>query len=268
MTELKIALLELLSDTTVVERDAGLEVHSLPGTFDAFGELEDIMSQRSAGEKMIINDIEALHTRLKIQSRGSRGASLGKMGWSNEELVDVIMKNISNPSEPFIGLLPASELKRLVGTGDQFIEQLQFVLSGTKNQVIVLWDDKSVAPFTADRMEWLESAGIPSDIMDRVNFDWSGNRIRQTESAPLNQLVQEGMKQLSSDFDAGFVALLKPQSSEWRSPLLSLKTESDSALYLLHYLVQIQGNLAQDLLRVFSPDPKHRRLYYDGQRGY
>ena len=61
---------------------------------------------------------------------------------------------------------------------------------------------------------------------------------------------------ISQKINSSAIGFLRPQDQDFETVAHSLKTSSPNALILLHYLIQIRGELAQDLLRIFAPDPR------------
>jgi len=177
------------------------------------------------------------------------GQSLGE-----EEIVQRVMSNIGESEEPFYGMLPASLLEELAESEgkDVLKQQMEYLIGNKANHIVILWDT-DIPRF--ERNEWLDKLGLGA-LGSKKNFITTPLKAKIDEKALQDQIKETLKILLSRGVETRAIGLLKPFDEQFKVDAHSLKSKSPQALLLLHYLVQIDGDLAQDLLRIFSIDPK------------
>jgi len=203
------------------------------------------------GQRRMVN-----HFLIEMFASGKEPVTAKSLGEGEDtEIVQRVVTNIEESTTPFYGLLPASFINNFVKSfgKEVFNKQAELILGNRTNNLIILWD---IDISETDKMDWLENNGL-SKYIGKKNLITTSLKRGLKETNELSAKVDIIRQVLSSrGVDSNAVGLLKPVASEFKTPVLSLKSVSPNALALLHYLIQIDGDLSQDLLRIFKVDPK------------
>jgi hypothetical protein len=182
------------------------------------------------------------------------GSSLGQgkvipAAVDRREIVRMIDKNISENPKPLYLLIPSSEIAQIQKGA------FERVLKNPKIQIEILWDSQTMTG-VSERMDFLKEMGLEV-LLSQKNFKaniangkTAGLSLADQVSARSHSLIEKGIS-------AKQIGFLKPESSsEIFSGVLSLKSVKSYSLFLMLYLIQIEGSREADLLRVFQVDPK------------
>jgi len=192
-----------------------------------------------------VDEFEAVYAR-----------SLGhKVDFTITDAVQAFAKNVLTSEEPAYLILPASELLQIDS------DALRTVLSNPYIVIDILWDLKGVAP--RERLDYLAEIGW-GDYIGKKNFhanlvnkQLDKKRSLKSQAEYVVRILQD--KGVSSEQ----VALLKPESLRERiNGVMSLRSDQKEpvSLYLLLYLIQINGDPANNILSDLN-------LVYDEKTG-